>query len=492
MAMQGSVREIALEVVCADGRRLPVLLHAAARFSADGAREVHRIVLTAGTDRREYERELLRARRSAEHAGAASERARERLTLLADTTTAMLTSLDVAGALARLAEAVVPALADYAFAYLTGDAQADEGPLTASAHVDPRRRPLLSRLVERMPSTLTAAAPLSTVLAGGPPQLIAKVPPAILDTLSDDPQVRSQLALLGAGSALIVPLVARGRPVAVLVLVRTGHGKPYTEEDLADAMELAGRAALAVDNARLYSREHRTALALQQSLLSPLPEIPGLTLCARYLPGSRTAAVGGDWYDVLALPDGSIGLAIGDVMGHDVTAAAAMGQLRSVLRSYAWEGGSPAAVLDRLDRLVQGLGMAQLATCFYGCLSGGSAARRLTMANAGHHPPLLRLPGGEVRSVDSGAGMLIGVEVGVTRRVEAQVDLPPGSLLLLYTDGLVEARHHSLDEGVAAVSRILAAHRPEHGVEALCDALTRRVGDRGQDDDVALLAVQLP
>ena len=156
------------------------------------------------------------------------------------------------------------------------------------------------------------------------------------------------------------------------------------------AVDIGRRAGLAVDNAQLFGKEHEVAVALQRSMLPRVPPVPGLEISAHYFAGSERADVGGDWYDVLPLPDGSVGVAVGDVMGHDLIAAAAMGQLRSVLRSYAWEGHRPSEVLERLDRLVQGLGMAQLATCVYGRLLPVEGGALLRYANAGHLPPVVQ------------------------------------------------------------------------------------------------------
>jgi serine phosphatase RsbU (regulator of sigma subunit) len=192
---------------------------------------------------------------------------------------------------------------------------------------------------------------------------------------------------------------------------------------------------------------------------------------------------------VLPLPDGAVGLAIGDVMGHDLAAASAMGQLRSVLRSYAWEGDAAGLVLDRLDQLVHGLGMAQLATCLYARLVvGADRPSVLRYANAGHHAPLLRLPDGTVERLHGGERVAIGV-APTSEAAEAAVDLPSGSVLLLFTDGLVESRTRDLEVGVAEVAAILAAHDPADGAAALTDRLAVLAAAHSGDDDVCILAV---
>jgi len=214
-------------------------------------------------------------------------------------------------------------------------------------------------------------------------------------------------------------------------------------------------------------------------------------MAARYLTATDGVDVGGDWYDVLVLPDGGVGVAIGDVMGHDLAAAAAMGQFRSVLRSYAWEGNAPADVLDRMDRLVQGLGMAQLATAVYARLERGDGdGRELCWANAGHLEPLVQRADGLVEVLDQGRSVLLGAVTGLPRD-EGRVLLRPGDTLLLYTDGLVERRDRDLTVGIDRLCETVAAHRPGDGPEALCDRIIERFAADASPDDVALLAVQL-
>ncbi len=217
--------------------------------------------------------------------------------------------------------------------------------------------------------------------------------------------------------------------------------------------------------------------------------MPGLDHWARYLPGSTAAQVGGDWYDVFRLPDGPLGIAIGDVMGHDMAAAASMGQLRSVLQSYAWQGSEPDVVLDRLDQLVQGLDMAQLATCAYGRLELPTAdgPGRLRLANAGHLPPALRRPDGTVELVAAEPALLVGAALGTDRQT-VEVEVERGSVLVLCTDGLVEHRGRGLDEGLAALRSALAgAPGDARGVgEHLLAELAGEL-----EDDVALLVLRV-
>ena len=240
------------------------------------------------------------------------------------------------------------------------------------------------------------------------------------------------------------------------------------------------------------AREHQVAATLQRSLLPTLPTLPGITSAARYLVGQEQAQVGGDWYDLFALPDGAIGVAIGDVMGHDVAAAAAMGQLRSVLRSYAYEGSSPSVVLERLDRLVQGFEMAQVATAIFGRLLRDDTGATFLFANAGHLPPIMRHPDGTAVQIRSGTSPLIGVlQPGSRPRAEAALTLPTGSLLLLYTDGLVESRTREHDTGIDQLCQALGELQPEATPDEVCDALLLSLVDGSQEDDIALLALRI-
>ncbi len=416
-----------------------------------------------------------------------AERAQRRLALLAEATSVLAATLDVDESLDRLTSLVVPLMADWCTVHLLGsDGRVQR---VASRHRDPDRMPLLRRLEELQPEGLSSDSYTAKVLAGDPAVMVDVDEDVLLSGI-DDEALREVYRGIGLRSALVVPLRARRQVLGVLSLFTDGTGRTFDEEDLATAADLARRAALTVDNARLYSREHEVAEQLQRSLLPQLPDIAGLDRAARYLPGSTSAQVGGDWYDLFALPDGTVGIAVGDVMGHDMTAAAAMGQLRSVLQSYAWQGSSPAVVLDRLDQLVQGLDMAQLATCVYGRLQlPTNGAGRLRIANAGHLPPALRNPDGTVRLLATDASLLVGAALGTTRD-EVEESVEPGSALVLYTDGLVEHRGRPIDEGLQALAEALAS-APDSDAEAICDHLLTELAYGALDDDVALLVVRV-
>jgi PAS domain S-box-containing protein len=268
--------------------------------------------------------------------------------------------------------------------------------------------------------------------------------------------------------------------------------------DRVRAAEQRDRARAAAESAQLHRQasEHAAAIALQRSLLPVLPQVEGLELAARYIPASGSAEIGGDWYDVLPLPDSSTGIAIGDVMGHDMRAAGAMGQLRSALRSYAWEGYRPAEVIDRLNHLVCGLGTGVLATCVYARLEPADEDRPplLQWCNAGHPPPLVRTPGGEVHPLDDLPGLLIGFSAVAHRprpRSNHEVLVPPGSTLLFYTDGLVENRLHDVTIGIKALQDVLSTATVDQSMESLADRLVAAAGHSDLQDDQCLLLVRV-
>ncbi len=239
--------------------------------------------------------------------------------------------------------------------------------------------------------------------------------------------------------------------------------------------------------AALAARERGVAETLQHSLLpDELPELPGVELAARYVPGGTGTEVGGDWYDVIPLRTGAVGLVMGDVAGHDLRAAAVMGQLRHALRAYVAEDLSPGQVLDRLNRLTLAQSPDEMVTCVYAVLD--PVARTLVVANAGHYAPLLVSPDGTVTAVEQPACPPIGAVRG-TSYPDVRHELEPGSTLLLFTDGLVERRGVPVCVGIEELTALLAAHARD--LDTLCDGLiTGMLGERPPTDDVALLVVR--
>jgi serine phosphatase RsbU (regulator of sigma subunit)/anti-sigma regulatory factor (Ser/Thr protein kinase) len=263
---------------------------------------------------------------------------------------------------------------------------------------------------------------------------------------------------------------------------RTGS---FTEEDESILVQLAQMTSVAIENVRLYEHERGIAATLQRNLLpAGLPDVPGVGAAARYLAGGDGVEVGGDWYEVIPLPSDRVGVAIGDVVGRGVRAAAIMGQLRVALRAYALEFESPAVVARRLAGFVQTIDPNQMATCVYAVLEPESGV--LTYTNAGHPPPLLLTPGDEAVYLEGDPGLPLGV-IADTVYTEASVRLDPGATLLLYTDGLVEERGQAIDVGLERLRSVVAgaAHEPD----VLCDRVLDELVDGASQDDVALLAV---
>jgi anti-sigma regulatory factor (Ser/Thr protein kinase)/putative methionine-R-sulfoxide reductase with GAF domain len=290
----------------------------------------------------------------------------------------------------------------------------------------------------------------------------------------------------GIRSLLGVPLIVDGRAIGVLH-VGTLERREFTNDDAALLQVVAVRAAPAIERAHLYAeldREHRSAVALQRSLLPEgVPNIVGVDIAARYLPARDE--VGGDWYDVIALADGLVGLAIGDVAGHGVRAAALMGQLRTGLRAYALDGHPPGEVLKRLDRLLQTIRGEGMATAAYAVLDPGTGA--LHLASAGHPPAVLVPASGEARLLEAAPAPPLGT-LPYGSYLETHATVAPGETLMLYTDGLIERRREPLTAGLERL-------RLHASVVASADALCQRVLERlvppeGADDDVAMVVVR--
>lgn len=407
-----------------------------------------------------------------------------RLHLLGEVSQTVAQHLDYTEAVRALADVVVPRLAAWGFVAVTDD-QGRFDRLHVAAR-DPEHAADATALEQEDVSWLTRSPAVRRVLSGDPGE-VAEPFDVDVDGLParTTPRQLELLGRLGLGSALVVPLVARDRVLGVLCLVHEDRGG-FDRDVVVTAAHVSHRAGLALDNVRLYQREREAALTLQRSLLPDLPAVPGLDVAASYVPALHRSEVGGDWYDVLALPDGSVGLAVGDVVGHDLRAAASMGQLRSVLRSYAWAGGSAGEVITRLDELVRGLEMADIATCVYLRLEGGV----LRYSRAGHPSPMIRDADGTVRLLEGGLSTPVGVTTVTSGVGEDQTELPMGSILVLYSDGLVERRDRTLRDGMAELARMLGDLPAESTATQVRDHLVgRMVGDR-QEDDLCVLVVR--
>jgi PAS domain S-box-containing protein len=324
-----------------------------------------------------------------------------------------------------------------------------------------------------------ATVPVGDLLS----QVVGEGRPVILDGLHGGAGLDPMLAATSPRALMASPLTVKGR-MAGVVEIGTRKNRRFTPEEESLLVLMADRAGLAIEHARAYEREVGTVEMLQRSLLpDKLPKLAGVQIAARYKPGG--ADVGGDWYDAIPLDDGRVGLAMGDVVGHGLGAASLMGQLRYAARAYALEGHSPAAVLDRLDRLVRSLPGAQMATLLYMVVD--TDLRSLRFASAGHVPPLVVGPDGEARFLEGAPNPPLGV-FDSSGHEELSAELKPGSTVVLYTDGLVEERGVSIDAGLEAL-REAAAHPADP--EELCDHIVASMlAIHPAHDDIAVLALQ--
>jgi phosphoserine phosphatase RsbU/P len=287
-------------------------------------------------------------------------------------------------------------------------------------------------------------------------------------------------------SVLTAPLRANGASIGDLV-IGTLFPRRFSDDDAALLALAADRAALAIQRVRLYEREHAIAEELQRSLLPDvLPDLPGIETATRYFPAGQGSQVGGDWYDLVVQPNGCVLAIMGDVAGRGITAASTMGQLRSALRAYAFDGHSPGSVLERLNAFHSGLRPRSMSTVML--VSVDTETGSFTYAKAGHPPALMVTPEGETSWLDGAPGPLLGAIDEVSYE-EGSGDLPLGHTLVLYTDGLVEHRGESIDRGFERL-RAAAAGAPGP-LEAFCDHLAlHTLADPAVDDDVTLLALR--
>jgi serine phosphatase RsbU (regulator of sigma subunit) len=402
------------------------------------------------------QRELLDAERAAHEA---AERARRLLTFLADASAAVTASLSHTDVLRCLSELLVPDYARHIDVWIFEEEADEQRPRGSEQHS-------AAAVVAARTGRPQHAAPH----AGGLPG-VDDLPPS---ALSPD---RALLA---------IPLVAQ-RTMGVVTL--TAPGARFDADTSVMLVELARRAGVALDNARRYEQHRDTAEALQRAQLTDLPTQPGLLLAARYLPATGGMNIGGDWYDAFRQPDGSLLAVIGDVTGHGLRAAVVMGQLRTALRAYAIEAGdSPGRILTRLHRMLRHLQPDLYATALIARFRPGET--RVVWASAGHPPAVARTADGAVRTLDAKPGVMLGIPVPYEYPDHA-VDLPPGSSLVLYTDGLVERRALGIDPGIDRLVRAVAGLRApdlEEDVEAAADSLLRPLmADCEGNDDVCLM-----
>ena len=415
----------------------------------------------------------------------------QRLALLAETTTQLPSPLDVDEALQRLVARVVPRLADWVVVDLI--TERDEVWRTVVVHADGDTLVPHEDLQGPMPPVSEESPmPLSRALRGVASTLAG---PHTYEGTPDSGIAVEQRRLFdatGMHSAAIAPIRSTREVLGALTLGRADNPVAFAPADLPLIEDIARRAGLALDNARLYQRQRKVAETMQNHLLPQMPGVAGLQMTARYVPAPDASQVGGDWYDAFPLADAATALAIGDVVGHDLEAAAGMAQVRNMLRAYAWfQQEPPSRIVERLDEAIQHITDVPMATMIFARIEPAQDGHwQLTWTNAGHPPPLLISRDGLAHYLTDGHGILLGTRAAIPRP-DATALLPPGSTLVLYTDGLIEAPGQTLDTGLNRLRQHAAAlaHRP---LASFTDQLLRRVRPADNDDDVALLALRVP
>ncbi|CAL9360581.1 hypothetical protein SUDANB176_00667 [Streptomyces sp. enrichment culture] len=417
-----------------------------------GVLALHAELDAAGRAQREAFAAERRARNEAEEA-------RRRLTFLADASPVLNASLNHDEIVRRLPELLVPRYARSVDVWLFDE--------------DDRHRPT------HHPAAAVRAA------RTGRPQYAADHPGGLPGV--DD---RPPSALAPERPLLCIPLLTRRAPLGVLTL--SPPGERWDPDDAVMLIELARRAGIAIDNARRFEHNRDIAETLQRALLTDLPATPRLSLAARYLPATHGLNIGGDWYDAFRQRDGSVVTVIGDVTGHGLHAAVMMSQLRTALRAYAVDGGSPGRLLTRLHEFLHHLQPDLYATAVIARFHPEEPT--LTWAAAGHPPPVLRLPDGRVRTLDAKPGAMLGIPL--KQEIADHTErLTPGSTLALYTDGLVERRARGIDPGIERLAAALGSFGPaelDADLEGSADRILRPLlSDSERDDDVCLLLCHL-
>lgn len=479
-----ALSELVVVPVTADGRRLGVLVVALGEggdlISLDEPGDSRELttadVNVLWTIGRQAGQALERARLHEQTA-----RQAERAAFLLDAARLLAEAADVTETVDELAGLVVSRLADVCVV----DLDTDEGLIRpAVRHRDPAFGHLVEQLRTRHLPRRSTAHPSVRALRGGSTQWTRTVDDGFLRAIAVDDEHLEVLRALDLAAIVAVPLTAEGRQLGVLTVATDRRRGPFTVADVEVAEQLALQLALVVARAQRFDLAVRTSHALQGNLLPPAPPaIDGLEIAVRYLAATRGVDVGGDFYDVIRMPGDEIGLAVGDVVGHDITAAATMGQLRSVYRALLADGPAPGAVIERLQAGWPLLGLQRMATALFATLDPTSG--RLRIASAGHPPPVL-LVDGRPSFLPVPPSRMLGAPPSVAD--EWIGVLPRGATLVLFTDGLVESHSADIDEGFALLlDAASSAGTSDPG--ALCDHLLAELTGAHRADDIALLVL---
>jgi PAS domain S-box-containing protein len=440
--------------------------------------------------------------------------ARQRLALVNEASTRIGSTLDMARTAEELVEVAVPRLADLVMIDLLDSVVRGDEPTAGLVRGPiPFQRLASGSVVPGNPETVARPgqvtffpehSPVAECLATGRPVSYSGTGLGVAEWAAADAARADSIVRHGVKAMMLVPMRARGANLGVAVFVRHQDPEPFEADDILLAEEIVGRAAVCIDNARRYTREHAAVLTLQRSLLQQRqPVQSAVEVATRYLPSHSGVAVGGDWFDVIRLSGSRVGLVVGDVAGHGIHAAATMGRLRTAVQTLADIDLEPEELLTRLDDVVARLGADQelaadvgdlSATCVYAVYD--PVSRRCTLARAGHPVPAVVTPDGAVEYLDLPAGPPLGL--GGLPFEEAEVELPEGSLLVLYTDGLIESRQRDIDAGLDAMRKVLGAvHHGADGssdarpsLDTICDSLIDALVPGQAGDDAALLVAR--
>ena len=483
----GAFRPYEKEYVHRDGHRVPVLVGAAV-ISYHPLRWVTYVVDLTARQRAEQERALLLARERT--ARAEADGAQERVSFLLQAGDLVAAAQDRHELLQQAAQLVVHSLADFCLVFLPGL----DGVLQAVsiAHREPGGTVGFTDLRDE-PVPALGLGTVKNAYVTGRSRLVRGAAPQVARRIARTPRLRDIVARMQPENVLITPLTAGSGPLGVLSIGRTAAHPCFTDTDIAVVEELARQTAVGMAHAAASARDHTVAETLQRSVLpDTLPDIPGLDLAVRYLPGTAGVDVGGDWYDAFPLDGGRVGLVIGDVVGHNIGSASIMGQMRHLLRAYAVDRMHPADVLQRTARAQAQLLPDTLATVVYALLD--PATGELTYANAGHPPPVWATASGGSGYLDDAPGVMLGAPYDGGFAVGHQT-LDPGTSLMFYTDGLIEDRRRDITDGLSALvgvmARVMASPAPL-SADLTCAAVqAAMLGETARADDVCLLAIRL-
>ncbi|MEV6265099.1 SpoIIE family protein phosphatase [Streptomyces sp. NPDC051784] len=416
-----------------------------------------------------------------------------RLTMVAEVSSVLISPSGTTGTLRKLADLLVPDMGDWAAIDLRSPEET--GAMRRVAVRSSGDQETADGLMGPLPS-------LSESSRSAAIQALRNAKTVVLDADAlaerpDSPLGRAHRELfdrLGGVCAVVVPLHTRRQVLGTLTVARVSPGSSYSEAEVFVLADIGRRAGLVLEAAELFEQQRHMAETMQRQLLTPLPQVDHLTMAARYRPAESAAEVGGDWYDSFLLSDGVLTMVIGDVVGHDLKAAAHMAEVRNMLRALAWDRTEPPSlIMRRLDEAMTHTSDAPMATCVFARVEGPEGGPwQLRWVNAGHPPPLLVTADGRAGYLDAGHGPLLGLSSALHLGLgwpDSRADLPPRSTLLLYTDGLVESRDRDLEAGLDSLRRHASA-LADRDVEEFLDELLERIDPSG--DDVAMLVLRIP